>query len=85
MNLKAERKIYKQEYSEDHVLVEHVKCIGKRITEDAELLMSDPKTTREIKIEARIKPQTDATTVTYTIVKYADPRIKKGGKDACTD
>ena len=56
-------------------LISHLKAIGQRIIDDAELLNIDPKRTCSIEIKATIEPLDSVTHVEYWIDRIADPRL----------
>ena len=58
-------------------LIEHIKEIGQTILFDAENIAIDPQNVRSFHIEATIAPGEKATNVTYTVNRFADPRIRK--------
>jgi len=57
-------------------LIAHLKTVGQRIVDDAEMVGSDPEHTREIYISARISPFESITSIDYEITRAADPRLK---------
>lgn len=57
-------------------LIAHLKTVGQRIVDDAELIGADPEHTREIYISVRISPFDSITSIDYDITRAADPRLK---------
>lgn len=57
-------------------LVAHLKAIGGAIIDDADHLAVDTNRLRMVRIEAEIAPCEGLTTVTYTLERVADPRLK---------
>lgn len=58
----------------------HIKAIGEAIAADAERMGFRAGKTKRIDIDAVIAPDRAVTTVTYRIVRYADPRIAEKGE-----
>lgn len=56
-------------------LIEHVKAVGQAIIDDADKIAFDTTDLSSIVIRAYINPGEEATTVTYRMVRYADPRF----------
>ena len=56
-------------------LIAHLKTVGQRIVDDAEMVGADPKRTREIYISVRISPFDSTTSIDYEITRIADPRL----------
>ena len=57
-------------------LVAHLKAIGSAIIDDANHLTVDTNRLRMVRVEAEIAPCEEITTVTYTLERAADPRLK---------
>ena len=57
-------------------LVAHLKAIGGAIIVDADHLAVDTNRLRMVRVEAEIAPCEEITTVTYTLERTADPRLK---------
>ena len=57
-------------------LISHLKTVGQRIVDDAEIVGADPDRTREIYISVRISPYDSITSIDYDITREADPRLK---------
>ena len=59
-------------------LKKHIKAIGEQIVEDADRMGIEPRLTKSVEIYARISPETEVTTVEWSIERIADPRVKVG-------
>ena len=57
-------------------LVAHLKAIGGAIIADADHLAVDTNRLHMVRVEAEIAPCKEITTVTYTLERVADPRLK---------
>lgn len=57
-------------------VIAHLKSVGQKIIDDAELIAPRPRYTTRISITANIEA-CEITTVEYDIECYADPRIKE--------
>lgn len=58
-------------------LINHFRCVGDAIKEDAEILSIGAQNIRSVSIEAVIAPAKEITYVEYTIERCADPRLAK--------
>lgn len=56
-------------------LVKHIKTIGLRIANDADMISLDPEGIRSMRIVAEIAPGAEFTHVEYHINALADPRV----------
>ena len=56
-------------------LVKHIKTIGLRITNDADMISLDPEGITRMRIVAEIMPGTEFTHIEYHIDALADPRV----------
>lgn len=59
-------------------LIDHIKCIGQTIVDDAEEIAPDPSVSNRVIISAIISPGDKVTTIHYAVRKTADPRLKAG-------
>lgn len=64
-------------------LIDHIRCVGDAIKEDAEILSIGAHNIRSVSIKTEIAPAHETTYVEYTIERCADPRVtkKSEGKD----
>lgn len=58
-------------------LIDHLRCVGDAIKEDAARLSIRAEDIFGITISAEIVPATEITIIKYSIERYADPRIKR--------
>lgn len=58
-------------------LVAHLKTVGQRIVDDAEMIGADPKRTIQIYISVKISPFDSVTSIDYEITRTADPRFER--------
>ncbi|MBR3000384.1 MAG: hypothetical protein IKF39_05230 [Oscillospiraceae bacterium] len=72
-----EKEIERKLWLSKEDLVEHLKCIGQTIIDDAEAIGAKPQRTCYIAISAAINPETEMTKIDYRIERLADPRIEK--------
>jgi hypothetical protein len=56
-------------------LVKHIKTIGLRIANDADMISLDPEGVSRMRIVAEIAPGTELTHIEYHIDALADPRV----------
>ncbi|MBR2680657.1 MAG: hypothetical protein IKE23_07880 [Exiguobacterium sp.] len=74
-------KIERDPYMTHDMLVEHIKCIGQAIIDDAESIALNTKRIISIEISALISPGDRFTKINYDIDRYADPRIAEKKED----
>lgn len=74
------REVERPERFTVETLAEHLKTVGSAIKTDADTIGHFADGGRSIKIEAEISPAEMATVVTYTVVRYADPRTRTANK-----
>ena len=73
--------VKRKPYMDNATLAEHIKCVGKAIIDDAESVALRTRNIMSIEISAIISPRNSVTHVTYTIDRYADPRIPDEQQD----
>ena len=56
-------------------LVKHIKTIGLRIANDADMISLDPEGVTSMRIVAEIRPGSELTHIEYQIDALADPRV----------
>ena len=56
-------------------LVKHIKTIGLRIANDADMISLDPEGITSMRIVAEIRPVAELTHIEYQIDALADPRV----------
>ena len=63
-------------------LISHIREVGRRIADDAEVIAPDARYTQSIEISAYISPADSVTTVNYSISRIADPRVSFTGENS---
>ena len=76
MEDKVSRNVERPVTMDMDALVAHLKAIGGAIIVDADHLAVDTNRLRMVRVEAEIAPCEEITTVTYTLERTADPRLK---------
>lgn len=76
MEDKVSRAVERPISMNNDALAEHLKAIGKAVIDDAEHLAVDTNRLHMVRVEAEIAPCKEITTVTYTLERVADPRLK---------
>ena len=64
-----------REFGTREDLVKHIKTIGLRIANDADMISLDPMGVTSMRIVAEINPGKECTHVEYQINALADPRV----------
>lgn len=72
---KVSRNVERPMAMDINTLVAHLKAIGGAIIDDADHLTVDTNRLYKVRVEAEIAPCDEATTVTYTLERTADPRL----------
>lgn len=73
---KVSRNVERPVTMDMNALAAHLKAIGSAIIDDADHLAVDTNRLRMVRVEAEIAPCEELTTVTYTLERVPDPRLK---------